>query len=133
MQVKNYIVENYRLLLDCLEMELCKNGISYVRIDNEIHFLDRIIRFYDMELDYYEIRNWILKKLINDHESKIKQCKLDYDSIFNSGRTRIDLSNFIPNCKEGNYDLGNTYQHRNKYIKKQESHMVKQKLKRNFI
>lgn len=40
MKVKNYIVENCYEFIDKLERELCKKGISYVRIDREIHFLD---------------------------------------------------------------------------------------------
>lgn len=45
MVMKNYIVKNYKDIMDELERELCQNNISYVRIDNEIHFLDNIIRF----------------------------------------------------------------------------------------
>ena len=62
MKVKNYIVENCYIFIDELERELCKRGISYVRIDREIHFLDQIIRLYGFELD----RDIIYSRLINE-------------------------------------------------------------------
>ena len=61
MKVKNYIIENCYVFIDELERELCKRGISYVRIDREIHFLNQIIRLYDFELD----RDIIYSRLIN--------------------------------------------------------------------
>ena len=74
MQVKNYIVDNYQVLINCLEEELCKNGIFYVRIDNEIHFQDKIIRFYDIEVDKKETLYYHMNKSKQKQNShKVKQ------------------------------------------------------------
>lgn len=47
MQVINIIVTNPTVFIDTLERELIKLEISYVKIENEIHFLNRIYRFYE--------------------------------------------------------------------------------------
>ena len=51
MIVRNILVNNSEKLIDLLVRYLIKYGISYVLIDNEIHFDNYIIRFYDIE-DY---------------------------------------------------------------------------------
>ena len=119
MKIRNYIVENYQLLMDCLEKELCKNGISYVRIDNEIHFQNQIIRFYDIELDIKEIISWLFTKI--EIEDPIERFVLN-PMVFNN----IEL---LPEEKRFT-NLEKNYQSRNKFIQKQESNMVNQKLKR---
>lgn len=48
-RVKNYIVTHKQDVCDYLEMFLCKQNISYVRVDNEFHFNDQIYRFYSMQ------------------------------------------------------------------------------------
>ena len=119
MKIRNYIVENYELLMDYLEKELCQNGISYVRIDNEIHFQDQIIRFYDIELDIEEIITWSFTKI--EIEDPIERFVLN-PMVFNN----IEL---LPEEKRFT-NLEKNYQSRNKFIQKQESNMVNQKLKR---
>ena len=109
MKVKNYIVENCYEFIDKLERELCKKGISYVRIDREIHFLDQIIRFYDFELDQNIIRDMILnfKKL---DSSDLYKCT--------SLKPKKDNTNKA------------YYQKQNKKTLKYESNMVNKKIKR---
>lgn len=131
MKIKNYLVENYQLLMGCLEEELCKNSISYVRIDNEIHFLDYIIRFYDLELDKSAIINWIFY-----NQLRFEKIEIIESSPFNENQgpifTRLnqDYIKLLDKKNEINPDLfPKNYQSRNKYIQKQESHKVKQKLK----
>lgn len=88
MQIKNYIVDNRELFFDYLEKELCQNGISYVRIDNEIHFQNKIIRLYDIKLDKRSIINFMFSK-INIEERRVLnsikelQCakRLGYEDI----------------------------------------------------
>lgn len=48
MRVSNIFVSEKELFLDLLVRDLIKNGISYVQIENEFHFLDRIYRFFDV-------------------------------------------------------------------------------------
>ena len=47
MRVKNIFVNDIELFIDELIRELIKNEISYVQIDNEIHFDGYIYRFYE--------------------------------------------------------------------------------------
>ena len=46
--VVNYLLESNesrKIILDKIERKLCEDGISYVKVDNEIHFLDVMFRF----------------------------------------------------------------------------------------
>lgn len=46
--VVNYLLESNesrKIVLDKIERKLCEDGISYVKVDNEIHFLDVMFRF----------------------------------------------------------------------------------------
>lgn len=106
MKVKNYIVENCYEFLDELERELCKNGISYVRIDKEFHFLDQIIRFYDFELD---------KRII---------CSMTINKI---NVENVVYSDFSLNKSS---DDKNFYQKQNKKTLKCSSIIVNQKIKK---
>ena len=47
MRVKNIFVNNIEYFIDVLLRELIKNEISYVKVDNEIHFDGYIYRFYE--------------------------------------------------------------------------------------
>lgn len=47
MKVKNILVTNKEVFIELLIKELINNSISYVQIDNEFHFEDKIYRFYD--------------------------------------------------------------------------------------
>ena len=49
MQVKNIVINNIEIFMDELIRTLIKHEISYVRIDNEIHFDNYIYRFYELE------------------------------------------------------------------------------------
>lgn len=119
MKIKNYIVENYQLFMGYLEEDLCKKGISYVRIDNEIHFLDQIIRFYDFELD---------KKVIIESEIFKPNIKKEELMVY------VPERNYIPEIKLERVsrfkDDIKCYQPRTKFVQKQESNLTKQKIKR---
>ena len=117
MKVKNYIVENCYVFIDELERELCKRGISYVRIDREIHFLDQIIRLYDFELD----RDIIYSRLINE-------ISLNKQNI---------LCHQLPECIDFMPEKNNinklSYKRQNKKTLKYESNIVNRKIKKNLI
>lgn len=114
MKVKNYIIENCYVFIDELERELCKRGISYVRIDREIHFLNQIIRLYDFELD----RDIIYSRLINGI------------SLKNQNILCHELSECIDFMPEKNNIKKLSYQRQNKKSLKYESRMVSQKIKK---
>ena len=45
--VRNYVVTDREKFCDAMARTLCKMQISYVQIDNEFHFNDKIYRFYN--------------------------------------------------------------------------------------
>lgn len=126
MKIRNFIVENRALFIDVLEEELCKNGISYVKINNEIHFLDQIIRFYDIEIDKKEIITGFFTKQIKNEENELTDL-LKLDMNFLSPDKEIKYTPIQSYLK-----ITHDYQNRNRYIQKQESHKVKQQLKKYF-
>lgn len=63
MIVKKIMINNKEQFIDLLLRELILRGISYVQIDNEIHFDQYIIRFYDSKKDLKEIVEICFKKI----------------------------------------------------------------------
>lgn len=130
MKVKSYLVKNREEFINQLEEELCKNGISYVKIGYEFHFLDHIIRFYDFEID---------KRMIIDsffiRESQKRRKQIEEAMLTTKLRDKM-LKKCNPNdlIVKLNYQENNSssthYQKRTKFEQKQESNQVKQKLKR---
>lgn len=105
--------------MDCLEEDLCKFGISYVRIDNEIHFLDKIIRFFDFEVHKREIISWGFSKIhVIDIGDRFSLVNFSFN----------DIDNYVP--EKISFNDNKCYQRRNKSSYKNESNKVKQKLKR---
>lgn len=49
MQIKNILVEEKEYVMSEIERFLCVEGISYVKVDNEIHSPNLILRFYEFE------------------------------------------------------------------------------------
>ena len=122
MKVRYYIVENCYEFIDTLERELCQKGISYVRIDIEIHFLDQIIRFLDFDLD--------MDLIVKLYYSKLEP-RLTNDITLFTDLNQNDYLDFIP---QNNYldfiPQNTTYQQLNKRMLKNQSNNVNQKLKR---
>lgn len=46
--VRNYVVTDKEKFCDAMARALCKMQVSYVQIDNEFHFNDKIYRFYNL-------------------------------------------------------------------------------------
>lgn len=126
MRVRNYIIDNRELFIDYLEKELCQNDISYVRIDNEIHFLDQIIRFYDIVFDKNEIITWAFIKI---ELEKAKEFEKKIEDIFSIPDPREFASPQNLKINKSIFSEDN-YPVRNKFIQKYESNEVNQKLKR---
>lgn len=126
MKVKSYIIENREEFVNQLEEELCKNGISYVKIDYEFHFLDQIIRFYDFEIDKRMIINSFLIRESQKQKKKLEEINLE-DMI----SRKSNPADFIVELNYRNInDYSKNYQKRTKFNQKQESIKVNQKLKR---
>lgn len=53
MRVKNILVTNKSLFIELLIKELINSQVSYVQIENEFHFEDKIFRFFDKK-EYQE-------------------------------------------------------------------------------
>ena len=49
-RVRNILVSDLETFKEFLIKSLIRNGIEYVNIDNEFHFMDKIYRFYDIKL-----------------------------------------------------------------------------------
>ena len=47
--VKRILVEEKELVMGEIESFLCRQGISYVKVENEIHIPNLILRFFDFE------------------------------------------------------------------------------------
>ena len=47
MDIRNIYSNAKEKVIDYLLRYLCQHNISYVRVENEVHFLDKIYRFYD--------------------------------------------------------------------------------------
>lgn len=124
MKVRNFIIENRALFMDTLEQELCINGISYVRIDNEIHFFNQIVRFYDIEIDkQYIIANFFAKEMKECEIRMPTLSEIDVDSLFKA--KQLD---YVP--IHTYHNIEKDYPIRNYKLQKQESHQVKQLLKK---
>lgn len=127
MKVRYYIVENCYEFIDALERELCQKGISYVRIDTEIHFLDQIIRFLDFDLD--------MDLIVKLYYSKLLPRLTNNITLF-TDLNQNDYLDFIPqNNTYQQYHTkfthnNHTYQQLNKRMLKNQSNNVNQKLKR---
>lgn len=106
MNVKKYLVENSEYFMNELERQLCIQGISYVRVENEFHFNNQIIRFFDFD-DLKTLLPILMKE-------KLKEESLEFPQIVG----KQEYKRVTP-----------YYEARNKKMNRQESHLVKQKLK----
>jgi len=123
MKIKNYIVDNIDIVIETIERELCIKGISYVRIENEFHFNNQIIRLYDLELHRRIIFAWLLNKEFEVLDSSLEE------SILNLSRSFVE--NYAPPLCEFDFlKEEKTYQPRRKNNYKQESKRVNQLLKK---
>lgn len=99
MKVKYYITNQQVLVLDILERELCKRQISYVRIENEIHFNNQIVRILDIKKDKNIIVNLSLENIVKNsfvsnllsYEFEKTESKSFSDNLYK----KIDLNNLL--------------------------------------
>lgn len=99
MNIKDIYTNSKEEVIDFLLRYFCSNDISYVRVDDEVHFLDNIYRFYedkDISLDS------TLEKLYNTLNKLELSKKLGTrDDIFVSSTIVEDrgVNKYrVPNC-----------------------------------
>ena len=115
MKIIYYITNDVKLIIELLERELCIRQISYVRVDNEIHFLDKIVRIIDINT----------VRIIDINEKK-QMVKLDcnyYDKFLDIDDD-FDCSDNIINVKNKRYQKKKDF--------KRDSHNVNAALKRTI-
>ena len=73
MQIKRLLVEEKEYVMGEIESFLCRMGISYVKVENEIHCPNLILRFYE----FNEIRPVIWNLLMDMSREEISDNILD--------------------------------------------------------
>ena len=92
MIVKNILINNFDIYIDLLVRELINLGINYTLIENEIHFDNYIIRFYEIKdskeiVDLMNFRDFIESSCIDIKEYikaniNLKNSYLKLDTSF---------------------------------------------------
>ena len=130
-RVRNILVSDLDTFKEFLIKSLIRNGIKYVNIDNEFHFMDRIYRFYDVNL---------LSKLIDEgivifgkEEDMVRI--LSAESLM-FARDKVDIEKafigFEPEVEEVTFNKkGSSIPKYNKSMIKRQNYMLNQKLKNN--
>ena len=76
MNIKNIYTNAKEEVIDFLLRYLSQHNISYVRVENEVHFLDEIYRFYDSKDNSLEDTLEKIYKTLNELEV-FKRLSLD--------------------------------------------------------
>ena len=96
MNIKNIYSNSKDKVIDYLLRYLCQHNISYVRVENEVHFLDKIYRFYDSKDNSLEATIEKIYKTLNELEVS-KRLSIDDDLIgFTIAEGRADNKHPIP-------------------------------------
>jgi len=62
MKIKRILVEEKEFVMGEIERFLCIEGISYVKVENEIHIPNLILRFYDFEKFKFDLWNEMMER-----------------------------------------------------------------------
>ena len=76
MDIRNIYSNAKEKVIDYLLRYLSQHNISYVRVENEVHFLDKIYRFYDSKDNSLEATIEKIYKTLNELEVS-KRLNLD--------------------------------------------------------
>ena len=82
MIIKNFTTNNLELIMDMIIRELIERNISYVRVDNELHFDNHILRFYEKreyEVNLIAVPNSVYE-YFNEYDSI---SKLEHSNEYN--------------------------------------------------
>ena len=80
MDIRNIYSNAKEKVIDYLLRYLCQHNISYVRVENEVLFLDKIYRFYDIKDNSLEDTLEKIYKILNELEVSKRLC-IDDDLI----------------------------------------------------
>lgn len=123
MQVKNIVITgDKKYFIEILIKELIDNCISYVQIDNEFHFEDKIIRIYDKK-DYQEaVASTLATDIISLININIEKNQQQYKP-----------ENSLVSLDEGKYFTSSVNKpNGNKRLIKEQNRLANRKIKNNF-
>ena len=96
MDIRNIYSNAKEKVIDYLLRYLCQHNISYVRVENEVLFLDKIYRFYDIKDNSLEDTLEKIYKILNELEVSKRLC-IDDDLIgFTTIEERVDNKYQMP-------------------------------------
>ena len=96
MNIKNIYTNAKEEVIDFLLKYLSQHNISYVRVEDEVHFLDKIYRFYNNKDNSLEDALEKIYKTLNELEVS-KRLSIDDDLIeFTIAEGRVDTKYPIP-------------------------------------
>ena len=96
MNIKNIYTNAKEEVIDFLLRNLSQHNISYVRVEDEVHFLDKIYRFYDSKDNSLEDALEKIYKTLNELEVS-KRIRIDDNLIeCTIAEGRVDTKYPIP-------------------------------------
>lgn len=126
-RVFNYVVNNVEVVSDVLETMLCRNGVSYVHVDNEFHCFDKILRFFSFD-EYKQLQE--LMGFVGEEDGFIRCVD---PTMLNLSRTADELkkSMFIEEESLESLDEEEKTPTYTKRMREQSSHEVNDRLRQN--
>lgn len=113
MRVVNILISDKKIFIEEIIKELIVNNISYVQIDNELHFSDKIYRFYDQE-----------DLLKNKELFLMNEIKLDTD-------ISLDTTDLLDYEKNIFTKIEHNYKNQSKKMIKNQNKLVKRRINPN--
>ena len=96
MNIKNIYTNAKEMVIDFLLRYLSQHNISYVRVEDEVHFLDKIYRFYNSKDNSLEDTLEKIYKTLNELEVS-KRIRIDEDLVkYTIAEGRVDNKYPIP-------------------------------------
>ena len=95
MNIKNIYTNAKEKVIDFLLRYLSQHNISYVRVEDEVHFLDKIYRFYNSKDNSLEDALEKIYKTLNELEVS-KRLSIDDFIEFTTIEGRVDNKYSIP-------------------------------------
>ena len=97
MDIRNIYSNAKEEVIDYLLRYLCQHNISYVRVEDEVHFLDKIYRFYNSKDNSLEDALEKIYKTLNELEVSKRLSNIDDELIeFTTIEERVDNKYPIP-------------------------------------
>ena len=97
MDIKNIYTSSKEEVIDFLLRYLSQHNISYVRVEDEVHFLDKIYRFYNSKDNSLEDTLEKIYKTLNELEVSKRLSNIDDELIeFTTIEESVVNKNLIP-------------------------------------